>query len=424
MIKKSFALIIAFVLIITTLATSAIATTSETVEEKSFPIIDSIQDENNMKKIKILAANKTSNITEIKIAKGTNLGSNYFSENGTSIEIVPGKTVEVEYEIQEFGDYTIYAKCENNYSSTREKSIEDCSNEQIRLDVVRDIKDFNRLNVRAISKDGNIVSLKFAQGQYGCEYFSTAGKDLETNGTNRIETYFRVEISDTYTVYAKTDTYEKAVSKPVSNIEDLMEPRISGVSEGETYKEATPIVEDANLLEIKLTKDGNEVTDYTNGAKIVESGNYKLVAVDSEGNTSEVNFTIVNDSISSEIYDIKETEMYIGKISAGTKLADFKQNIKANNSIVVYKDQKEISDTDALATGMILVCGNSMYAIIVNGDIDGNADVTINDLALVRKSILGTGELTAMQKLATDLDYNQKITINDLALIRKMILNK
>ena len=130
------------------------------------------------------------------------------------------------------------------------------------------------------------------------------------------------------------------------------------------------------------------------------------------------------DSVTSEIYDINETEMYIRKIPIGTKLSDFKKDIKANNSIVVYKNENEISDTEALATGMILAYGNSRYTIIVSGDVDGNAKVTINDLALVRKNILKTFEITVEQKIAMDLDYNQKVTINDLALMRKMILNK
>lgn len=293
MVKKSFALlIISFVLIIATVVTTSIATTEGTVEEKTFPIIDFIQDENNMKKIKILAANKTSNITEIKIAKGTNLESDYFSENGTSIEIVPGKTIEVEYEIQEFGDYTIYAKCENNYSSTRQKSIEDCTNNEIRLDVVRDIHDFNRVNVRAISKEKNLLNLKFAKGKQSISYFSTDGNNLEINGTNRTETYFMVEVSDTYTVYAETETYKIAVSKSISNIEDLLAPRILGVIDGKTYSEVTPIIEDANLSEIVLIKDEQQIENYTSGTIISEEGNYTLTASDTAGNTTTINFVI------------------------------------------------------------------------------------------------------------------------------------
>lgn len=396
-----------------------------TTTQRTFPVIDFIQDENNLKKIKIVAGNKTSNITEIKIAMGSNLAEDYFTTGGTSLQIQAGKTVEVECEVQEFGTYTIYAKCENNYAATRQKSIDDCSNEPIRLDAVRDIQDFNKINVRVISKEKNITSLKYAQGKQEFTYFDTNGKVLETNGTKKIETQFIVEVSDTYTVYAATESNKIKISKSIGNIQDTTAPRITGVSEGKTYNEVTPIIEDANLSEITLTKDGRKVENYTSGIKLSEKGNYTLTAKDTEGNTTTVNFVIGKNAetpITSSVYTIQGG--YIYKIKNGTKISELKENITSNNEIKVMLEGNIVADTEILKTGMTLSSGNSEYKIVVAGDIDGNGNITVNDLALLRQFVLNTKTPTEIQKIAANLDYNDKISINDLALMRNIILNK
>lgn len=433
MVKKSIYLV-TLVLIIAMVTTISFATNNVTennevnenvASQKTFPVIDFIQDENNLKKIKIVAGNNNSNITELKIAMGGNLADDYFSTGGTSLQIQPGKTVEVECEIQEFGTYTVYAKCENNYATTRQKSIDDCSNDPIRLDAVRDIQDFNKINVRVIAKDKNITSLKYAQGKQEFSYFDTDGKVLETNGTKKIETQFIVEVSDTYTIYAATESNKIKISKSIGNIKDTTAPRITGVSEGETYNEVTPIIEDANLSEVTLIKDGSKVENYTSGMKISEKGNYTLIAKDTEGNITTVNFIIggnTETTITSSTYTIQNG--YIYKIKNGTKISELKNNITASNEIKVMSEGVIVADAEVLKTGMTLTSGNSEYKIVVAGDIDGNGNVTINDLALLRQYILNTKTPTEIQKIAANLDYNDKISINDLAIIRNIILNK
>ena len=80
----------------------------------------------------------------------------------------------------------------------------------------------------------------------------------------------------------------------VGNI-DKTSPIIEGVKENKKqYKEVTPKAKDDNLKTVELYKDGKIVNTYKNGDKITEKGNYKIVAKDSAGNATEVNFVIVS----------------------------------------------------------------------------------------------------------------------------------
>ena len=78
----------------------------------------------------------------------------------------------------------------------------------------------------------------------------------------------------------------------VSNI-DKKAPVIIGVKDGQVYGNyVTCEVEDENLDEITLIKNGVKQENYENGNKIKENGNYQIIATDKAGNTTTVNFKI------------------------------------------------------------------------------------------------------------------------------------
>lgn len=131
----------------------------------------------------------------------------------------------------------------------------------------------------------------------------------------------------------------------------------------------------------------------------------------------------VEEFIKSEVYDINKSEKYIRKIQVGTTVEELKNNIEPNTFHVLDTNNNKISDKDNIATGMVIVYGDSKYSIIVEGDVDGNAKITINDLAIIRNYILKNDKTEKNTIMAMDLDYNNKITINDLALLRRKILN-
>ncbi|KGR76422.1 S-layer homology domain-containing protein, partial [Ureibacillus manganicus] len=71
---------------------------------------------------------------------------------------------------------------------------------------------------------------------------------------------------------------------------DKIAPIISGVSEGEFYKQ--PVSPEFNEGEATLSKDGGPFDSFTSGTEIREDGHYELKVVDKAGNATVVEFTI------------------------------------------------------------------------------------------------------------------------------------
>ena len=116
---------------------------------------------------------------------------------------------------------------------------------------------------------------------------------------------------------------------------------------------------------------------------------------------------------------------YIKKVESNTKISQLNEGLITKYNTQIIDSGTTIEDNNSLVkTGMILKANNLEYTIIVDGDIDKNGKVTLNDLALLRKTVLKTKELSEIEEIAADMDYNNKITLNDLAKMRKYILNK
>ena len=131
---------------------------------------------------------------------------------------------------------------------------------------------------------------------------------------------------------------------------------------------------------------------------------------------------VKTETISSSKYNIEGK--YIKKVQPKTKVSNLKDGIISQSDKQIIDNGSVVENNDTIVkTGMIMKVDGSEYTVIVEGDIDKNGKVTINDLAKLRKGIMNTTELSEIEKLAGDMDYNEKITINDLANLRKVILN-
>ena len=79
-----------------------VMTTERIVSSEENPMSITIeQDEQNKGNLTITATDTLSNIVELKVAKGENLDSNYFENNGESLEITPGREVTANYNVDE-----------------------------------------------------------------------------------------------------------------------------------------------------------------------------------------------------------------------------------------------------------------------------------------------------------------------------------
>ena len=214
----------------------------------------------------------------------------------------------------------------------------------------------------------------------------------------------------------------------IKNI-DKTQPKISGVENGKTYEEAvTPNITDENLETITLMKDGSPVSNYTNGQKITTNGQYTLTAIDKAGNEATVEFTIekeeIDDTITSSKYKVDIESLKISNISPETQVSNFKNSITTE---VGYKIEniagQEIGNTDRIGTGYTLITDTGKeYTLVVKGDLDGDGQVKIADLAQARKHYLQVETLQGVYEEAADLDGNGTVALIDISNMRKVIL--
>ena len=152
-------------------------------------------------------------------------------------------------------------------------------------------------------------------------------------------------------------------------------------------------------------------------------------ATDKLGNTSESEETkaeMAEIVFASEIYDINNDTMQIINIAPDTSLKSFKNNIIANVEYdVINKEGKKLTETDLVGTGMKVVIpalNNKTYVNIVRGDLNGDGQVTIGDLARIKKNIIGLNELDELQTKAADLNGDGQVAISDLSKVVKAII--
>lgn len=214
----------------------------------------------------------------------------------------------------------------------------------------------------------------------------------------------------------------------IKNI-DKTQPKISGVENGKTYEKAvTPNVTDENLEKITLIKDGSPVSNYMNGQEITTNGKYTLTATDSAGNETTVEFTIereeIDDTITSSEYEVDMENLKISRISPETQLSSFKNSVTTE---VGYKIEnlagQEIKNTDRIGTGYTLITDTGKeYKLVVIGDLDGDGQVKLADLAQARKHYLRVEILQGVYEEAADLDGNGNVALIDISNMRKVVL--
>ncbi len=130
------------------------------------------------------------------------------------------------------------------------------------------------------------------------------------------------------------------------------------------------------------------------------------------------------EEIKSEKYDINEEEKHISKITPNTTIAQFKENVSTKQTLVFTDTEGNVlNDENILGTGMKVKVGKTLeYTIIVTGDIDGDAQITVNDLAQIKLHLIEQELLTGIKLKAANIDGDTQITINDVAQIKLVLI--
>jgi len=236
-----------------------------------------------------------------------------------------------------------------------------------------------------------------------------------------------------------TKTYENDASETVKLVDlagnekqikvnvkiDKIAPVITGVEDGEIYDQSvTPVIEDENLDTVKLTKDGNVVTNYQSGTEIKDAGKYELTAIDTFGNTITVSFEIeISDIITSTSLSIDEETLIVRDINPKTTVQDLKLYLQADMEYeIIDKNQQVVSGLDKVGTGYKIKMDNDKtYTLIVKGDINGDGQISVSDLSRISRIYVSPkANPSEIEILAIDISKDGNIKVDDLAAISRL----
>lgn len=369
----------------------------------------------NIKNLKIEDENNTSNLNEYYIFNNTKKAINGANIDFTKVYNLPENIMI------------------NSYETTSGKKLKLFNNkfynnlEEIGINLSMPLSD--KTEIEITNKQGEKI-----------EDQTITNKDIKINKTETegITTTVKInnEIKNEKEITLKQDgIYEieaiyqnsngESESKTANVTIDKTSPSITGATQGKSYKYSViPKVYDANLKEIKLVLNGEEVKSYKEGNELTEEGYYQLTATDKAGNTKTISFYIVEPGDE----DYKIINNNIENIGHYTKKSEFSQKFAFSKEYDILKNNKVLSDSDYIATGDILKTkSGEEYTLIVAGDINKDGKVNIKDIVKLRKYLVSPNssenKLDETQLLAADTNIDKKtISIKDLVRMRIIAL--
>ena len=129
--------------------------------------------------------------------------------------------------------------------------------------------------------------------------------------------------------------------------------------------------------------------------------------------------------ITSDEYKITEIEKekYIIGIYQNTRAETVKNNIKTESTIKIYNEEGQgITDETIVKTGNKIQIGNNTYIAIVCGDVNGDGNVSVTDLAKIKAHIIGKEISEGAKGIATDVDASGKVTSTDILNLKRLIV--
>lgn len=118
---------------------------------------------------------------------------------------------------------------------------------------------------------------------------------------------------------------------------------------------------------------------------------------------------------------------YVKNVRLKSTVEDMKKQLTSGTALPVnffkHDGEKvvELSDTDIVGTGTIVRVGESEWTIIIKGDLDGNGELTVNDIVKFKLDYIGEEKLESAFLMAAEMDEvkteDGSTSINDLVLM-------
>ena len=135
--------------------------------------------------------------------------------------------------------------------------------------------------------------------------------------------------------------------------------------------------------------------------------------------------------ISFDAYDKvdKDKNQYINNIAPNTTIEDMISNVKTNGKIIIYKENKEITNNKIkISTGMKVKISlndeTDEFIAVVKGDTNGDGESNLKDILQINKHRLNKTLLTGEYLLAGDVNKDKEVNLKDLLKINKFRLGK
>lgn len=117
---------------------------------------------------------------------------------------------------------------------------------------------------------------------------------------------------------------------------------------------------------------------------------------------------------------------YITKVNLGEDMSSLRQRLSNASATAATLNSSWNSKTSgAIATGDIVeIDGKKTFQVVIYGDINGDANISVVDLLFIKKYILGEINLKEPNKKAADINKDGKVDVVDLLLIKKYLLQE
>jgi transglutaminase-like putative cysteine protease len=186
----------------------------------------------------------------------------------------------------------------------------------------------------------------------------------------------------------------------------------------------TDCVADAGSRKPHDMEDWQTVAEATEEAEGLKRRNCKNCDYQEEQSIPKIN--PIQD-ITSDVYAVSG-EM-IGNIPAGTTIAQFLSAIHEAQYVAVIKDGQTVSAEAFISTGMevhLTVNGQLIKTLtaVVTGDVNGDGEITLSDMLMVKSHLLNKSVLTGAAALAADTNDDKGISITDFLQVKAHILGK
>lgn len=117
---------------------------------------------------------------------------------------------------------------------------------------------------------------------------------------------------------------------------------------------------------------------------------------------------------------------YITKVNLGEDMSSLRQKLSnASATAATLNSSWNSKISGAIATGDIVeIDSKKTFQVVIYGDINGDANISVVDLLFIKKYILGEINLKEPNKKAADINKDGKVDVVDLLLIKKYLLQE